>query len=236
MAAATGSAPFHPTVPRGIALPSADANGMMPVIDPESSKASFMRTTASMPLAQRLWPTTGPTEQAVRGIALALIGTLVLTLSAKVQVPFWPVPATLQSLCIVMIGATFGARLGLATVMLYLVEGAAGLPVFAGTPERGIGLAYMVGPTGGYLLGFLVAAYVVGRLVESGFARSLPTIALSVLAAHAAIHGFGLLWLGSAIGFEKAIAVGYLPFVPADLVKMALSTALMWGVGRKSAV
>lgn len=194
-----------------------------------------MQSNVSTTLAQRLWPAADTSGQILRGAALALIGTIVLTISAKVQVPFWPVPATLQSLCVVMIGATFGARLGFATLALYLLEGAMGLPVFAGTPERGIGLAYMVGPTGGYLLGFLAAAYIVGRLVESGFARSLPTIALTVLAAHAAIHGLGLLWLGSAIGFEKAVAVGYLPFVPADLVKMALSTALIWGVGRKAA-
>ncbi|KQT54180.1 hypothetical protein ASG43_00675 [Aureimonas sp. Leaf454] len=194
-----------------------------------------MQSNAATPLAQRLWPTSNSTDKAVRGVALALLGTLVLFVSAKVQVPFWPVPATLQSLCVVMIGATFGARLGAATLALYLLEGAMGLPVFAGTPERGIGLAYMVGPTGGYLLGFLAAAFVVGRLVETGFARSLPTIALSVLAAHAAIHGLGLLWLGSAIGFDKAFTVAFLPFVPADLVKMALSTAVIWGVGRKSA-
>ena len=110
---------------------------------------------------------------ALAGAALlALAGSLLLTLSAKVQVPFYPVPITMQSLVVLCLGATLGARLGAATVVLYLLEGALGLPVFAGTPERGIGLAYMAGPTGGYLIGFVAAAYLVGLLAERGWDRS----------------------------------------------------------------
>jgi biotin transport system substrate-specific component len=183
---------------------------------------------ASLPLIERFWPAADGRARIVRNVALVAFGTLLLAASAKTQVPFWPVPMTLQSMAVVLIGATYGSRLGFATLLAYLAEGAAGLPVLAGTPERGIGLAYMVGPTGGYLLGFLLAATLVGWLVERGFARSLATVALSVAAAHATVHVFGLLWLSSLVGFEKAVVGGFVPFVPADLLKMALSTAIIF--------
>ena len=98
----------------------------------------------------------------VRNILLAVAGSIALWISAKIQIPFYPVPVSMQTLVVLMIGMAFGWRLGAATVILYLAEGVAGLPVFAGTPEKGIGLAYMVGPTGGYLVGFVIAAAAVG--------------------------------------------------------------------------
>jgi biotin transport system substrate-specific component len=101
-------------------------------------------------------------------VLLAIAGSLLLWVSAKVQVPFWPVPMTMQTFVVLGLGAAFGWRLGMATVALYLLEGAMGLPVFAGTPEKGIGLAYMAGPTGGYLAGFVVAAGITGWLAEKG--------------------------------------------------------------------
>ncbi|KAB0680106.1 biotin transporter BioY [Aureimonas leprariae] len=186
-----------------------------------------MTNAASLPIIERVWPVADARTRIVRNVALVAVGTLLLTVAAKTQVPFWPVPMTLQTMAVVLLGASLGSRLGFATVLAYLAEGAAGLPVFAGTPERGIGLAYMLGPTGGYLLGFLLAATLVGWLVERGFARSLPTVALSVLLGHATIHVFGLAWLGSLVGFDKAVAGGLLPFLPADLLKAALSTAII---------
>ncbi len=107
----------------------------------------------------------------LRNAVIALAATGLLTLSAKVQVPFYPVPMTMQSLVVLVIGAAFGWRLGMATVMFYLLQGLAGLPVFAGTPEKGVGLAYMMGPTGGYLIGFVAAAFVTGFLVRLRLAR-----------------------------------------------------------------
>src|SRR5256885_9623717 len=109
-----------------------------------------------------MWP--ARTSAGLRFAALAVLGSLALTLSAKLQVPFYPVPMTMQSLVVLLIGLAFGWRLGTATVLLYLAEGLAGLPVFAGTPEKGIGLAYMMGPTGGYLVGFVLAAAFLGWL------------------------------------------------------------------------
>ena len=108
-----------------------------------------------------------------RQALLVLAGSVLLWISAKVQVPFWPVPMTLQTLAVLGLAAALGRRLGVAAVVLYLMEGALGLPVFAGTPEKGIGLAYMAGPTGGYLAGFVLAAFIVGTLAERGLTKRL---------------------------------------------------------------
>lgn len=165
-----------------------------------------------------------------RGLAarlgLAIAGSLVLWASAKVQIPFYPVPMTLQTLAVLMIGALLGPRLGAATVGLYLLEGAVGLPVFAGTPDRGIGLAYMIGPTGGYLLGYLLAAFGVGWLVERGWSASLPRLAAALFAGLCLIYGPGLAWLAIVLGPAKPIlAFGLVPFLPAEAVKLALGVA-----------
>lgn len=161
---------------------------------------------------------------ALRVGLLALLGTALLTLSAKLQVPFHPVPMTLQTLVVLVIGMAFGARLGAATVLLYLAEGAVGLPVFAGTPAKGIGLAYMVGPTGGYLVGFVVAAAVAGWIVERR--RDLVGIVLAVAAGLVANYVPGLLWLATFVGFGQALALGLMPFVLGDLVKAGLAVAM----------
>lgn len=166
------------------------------------------------------------TRRVMRDIALAVVGTGLLTLSAKVQVPMI-VPMTLQTLVVLMIGAAFGARLGAATVLLYLVEGAAGLPVFAGTPEKGLGLAYMMGPTGGFLLGFVAAAFVVGFLAERGFTRTIPATFAVFALGHAIIFAFGYAWLASLMGASAAFVAGVAPFYAATAIKTALGAALM---------
>jgi biotin transport system substrate-specific component len=165
---------------------------------------------------------------------LVLLGTGLLTLSAKVQVPFYPVPMTLQTLVVLLLGLAYGSVLGAATVLAYLAEGALGLPVFAGTPEKGLGLAYMLGPTGGYLLGFALAAGVAGWIAEHR--PSLPGLVSAVAAGTIAIYVPGLLWLATFVGIEQAIAVGLVPFVWADLAKGALAVALGtagWALLRK---
>ncbi len=171
-------------------------------------------------LADRLWPAAGP----LRLAALALLGTLLLTVSAKVQVPFYPVPVTLQTVVVFLLGIAYGPRLALATVLLYLAEGAVGLPVFAGTPEKGIGLAYMAGPTGGYLAGFAAAAVIAGLAAERS--RGPLATALGIAAATAAIYLLGAGWLAIFVGPERALALGVAPFLLGDLVKLALATAL----------
>ncbi|MCA1952913.1 MAG: biotin transporter BioY [Hyphomicrobiales bacterium] len=163
----------------------------------------------------------------IRDAALALAATLLLTLSAKIQIPFYPVPMTMQSLVVLVIGAAFGWRLGAASVLLYLAEGAAGLPVFAGTPEKGIGLPYMMGPTGGYLLGFVLGAALTGWLAERGWTKSAGGALAAIALGHVALFVPGWAWLATLIGAEKAWLAGVAPFYAATVLKTALGAALL---------
>jgi biotin transport system substrate-specific component len=200
------------------------------------SGAASLPESAST-LAAQLWPT-GPRARhaALRAATLMIAGTVLLTVSAKIQVPFWPVPMTMQTLVVLMIGAAYGWRLGGATVALYLVEGAVGLPVFAGTPERGLGLPYMMGPTGGFLIGFLAAAVATGWLAERGWDKPLWRLFAMMAVGHAVIFAFGLGWLAALVGWSKAWAGGAAPFMAATLLKTALAAALMqagWTFARR---
>ncbi len=157
-------------------------------------------------------------------VVAVVAGSLLLTLSAKVQVPFYPVPMTMQTLVVIGLGLALGPVRGAAAVALYLAQGALGLPVFAGTPEKGIGLAYVMGPTGGYLLGYLPAALLAGWLAERGWDRNVFTAMLAALLAGAVIYVPGLLWLGSVVGWDKPVlAFGLYPFIPGDIMKAVLA-------------
>lgn len=169
-------------------------------------------------------PAAGARQRWLLAGAVALIGSLLLTVSAKTQIPFFPVPMTLQTMVVLLLGMMLGARLALLTVLVYLAEGALGLPVFAGTPEKGLGLAYMTGPTGGYLVGFAVTAWLTGRLTEE---RDDPQhLALAALLGIALIYALGALWLAGFVGAERAVALGIAPFIFGDLLKAALAVAL----------
>jgi biotin transport system substrate-specific component len=157
----------------------------------------------------------------IQKAVLVLLGSALLAVSAKVQVPFWPVPMTMQTLVVLLIGAHAGTRLAGLTVLTYLLEGAVGLPVFS----TGAGLGFMAGPTGGYLVGFLVSALLVSFAVERGFTRSLPAALAVFVVGDLVILGLGVAWLSTLIGFEKALMVGVLPFLPAEALKIALATA-----------
>ncbi|MBY0533162.1 MAG: biotin transporter BioY [Xanthobacteraceae bacterium] len=163
----------------------------------------------------------------LRKVLLIFGGSLFLTLSAKISVPFHPVPMTMQTFAVIVIGASFGWRLGVATVLFYLVQGAAGLPVFAGTPEKGIGLAYMVGPTGGYLLGFVAGAAVAGWLTKREWSHSMLYLTLSMFIAHITILACGTAWLGTLIGYEAAWITGVAPFYLATAFKTLLAAACL---------
>ncbi|MDA1237719.1 MAG: biotin transporter BioY, partial [Proteobacteria bacterium] len=174
-------------------------------------------------------PTTHPTlinvlsgkeNSLILNVLLAVAGSMALWVSAKIQIPFYPVPVSMQTLVVLMIGMAFGWKLGGATVALYLAEGLAGLPVFAGTPEKGIGFAYMVGPTGGYLFGFIIAATVVGWLAERGFDRNIILTAVAMLVGSTIIYIPGVLWLGSIVGWDKPVLQwGLIPFLYGDALK-----------------
>ncbi|HRK24017.1 MAG TPA: biotin transporter BioY [Beijerinckiaceae bacterium] len=159
----------------------------------------------------------------VRKTVLVLAGTLALALSAKVQVPFYPVPMTMQTLVVLVIGATFGLRLGLATIGLYLLEGFAGLPVFA----TGAGPAYMAGPTGGYLAGFVAAVGLMGWGASKGYDRSFGGSLALMSVGHLVILALGFLWLSTLIGPDKAFAAGIAPFAWATLFKTLLAAGLV---------
>jgi biotin transport system substrate-specific component len=175
-------------------------------------------------LVDRLWPAGAAVPAPLRHVVLAVLGTLLLTLSAKLKVPFYPVPMTMQPAVLLLLGVAYGPRLGVATVLLYLAEGALGLTVFAGTPERGIGLAYMAGPTGGYLASFPLMTLVAGLAAER--ARGWLGLGLGLLLAVAVNYALGVAWLAGFVGLEKAVAVGVLPFLLGDLLKLLLVTAL----------
>lgn len=180
-------------------------------------------TSTSMPLALSVTRSASMFNQ----ILLVLGASALLTLSAKIQVPFWPVPMTMQSYAVLVLGMALGPRLGPAAVAVYLAQGALGLPVFAGTPEKGIGLAYMSGPTGGYLLGFLVAAIITGQCAARGYDRSWPQSLLTASAGMAAIFACGLIWLSTLIGVDKAIQFGAAPFALAAVLKILLAMFTM---------
>lgn len=175
-------------------------------------------------LAESVWTASTPSERALRMVVLAVAGSLLMWASAKVQVPFYPVPMTMQTAVAFLIGIAYGPRLGAATIALYLAQGAMGLPVLAGTPEKGIGLPYMLGPTGGYLLGFLAAAIITGWVAERS--SHWLGIGLGILAATAAIYLLGAGWLATMVGVDKAVTLGVLPFLLGDFVKLLLVTAL----------
>lgn len=197
--------------------------------------ARTMTETAAaphFPLAALLWPHRADGSSGlVRNAILVVLGTALLTLSAKVNLPLPYVPMTLQTLVVLMIGAAYGWRLGSATIVAYLAEGAIGLPVFAG-PVGGI--APLVGPTAGYLYGFVAAAFLTGWLAERGWDRSVLWLFVAMAFGHMLIlaAGFGWLAFGMKLGVEKAWLVGIMPFIAASLIKNALGATLVPAIRR----
>ena len=162
-------------------------------------------------------------------ISLALIGSLLLTISAKVQIPFYPVPMTMQTLVVLMIGMSYGAPLAALTIFLYLFQGAVGIPVFA----TGGGLAYMMGPTGGYLVGFFLSATLLGILASNGWGKTWQTTAVAMILGVGVIFAMGISWLAMFIGFKGAFINGFFPFIYADFLKIIIASFAMpaaWSV------
>jgi len=156
----------------------------------------------------------------VKTFLIVILGSLALTISAKIKIPFYPVPMTMQTFVVMFLGLAFGYKIGLATVSLYLLEGIAGLPVFSNSPEKGIGLVYFTGPTMGYLIGFLSATVIAGMISSKD--NLLKTI-LKLLISVSTIYILGVLWLGTLIGWDKPILeFGVYPFLLAELFKLAL--------------
>ena len=156
----------------------------------------------------------------IKCIFFALMGSIILAISSKIKIPFYPVPVTMQTLVVLIIGIGFGWKLGIATIALYLFEGIIGLPVFSGTPEKGVGLIYFTGPTMGYLIGFLITVYISGKfLYDNNFVKNF----FKLLFATSFIYILGLGWLGNLIGWDKPIfQLGAYPFLLAELFKMLI--------------
>jgi len=154
-------------------------------------------------------------------VILIAVAVAALAISAQIKIPFYPVPVTMQTLVVLLVGMSYGLRLGAASLASYLVLGAMGAPVFA----SGAGLAYMVGPTGGYLAGFFVSAVIMGMLAERGWSQRAFLVAGAMIIGHATIYLMGAGWLSTFIGLEKAITAGVLPFLYGDLLKLVIAAA-----------
>ena len=180
--------------------------------------------------AELVWPARAGATAFTRGVLLSLLGACLLTISAKVQVP-GPVPMTLQTLAVMAIGAALGMRLAVASVALYVLEGVCGLPVFANTPPMAPTLAYLLGPTGGFLLGFAAAAGIVGYAADRGAMKRPLAFAAVLAAANVALMLIGCVWIallaqtagGTGLGFAKAFEIGVKPFFLANTLKLALA-------------
>ena len=163
-------------------------------------------------------------QKILKFVLITILGSILLTISAKIKIPFYPVPMTMQTFVVVLMGIAFGWRIGVATISLYLFEGVIGLPVFAGTPEKGVGLIYFTGPTMGYLIGFLFATFVAGYL---NFKTNIFFIFIKLILSVSIIYILGILWLGSLIGWDKPLLqLGVTPFLLAELFKISLLTIL----------
>ena len=164
----------------------------------------------------------------IKHVFLALLGSIILAVSSKIKIPFYPIPMTMQTLAVLVIGVLFGWKLGIATIILYLFEGIIGLPVFAGTPEKGIGLIYFTGPTMGYLIGFIPAVFFSGLLrvdfKYNLFVRFILNFALYSFSV-SFIYIFGLIWLNNFVQADQLLAFGALPFLPAEILKISILSA-----------
>ncbi len=163
-------------------------------------------------------------QKVLRYFLLILAGSILLTISAKIKIPFYPVPMTMQTFVVIFLGMAFGYKIALATVSLYIFEGIIGFPVFSNSPEKGVGLSYFMGPTMGYLIGFLVATFISGFL---NLNTNIFKIFLKLMISVSTIYVLGILWLGTLIGWDKPIfQLGAAPFLLAELFKMIILTLL----------
>ena len=162
--------------------------------------------------------------QIIKSLLVIFIGSIILAISAKVKIPFYPVPMTMQTFVVLFLGISFGYKIALATVTLYLLEGIIGIPVFSNSPERGVGLVYFTGPTMGYLIGFLSACFLASYIKNED---NYFTIFMKLIFSVSTIYILGVLWLGTLIGWEKPILeLGVIPFLLAEIFKIVLLTIL----------
>lgn len=178
-------------------------------------------------LSDVIAPQTG-TAQIAKQAVLVVAGILFLAIAAKIKVPMWPVPITMGTFAVLTMGAAYGARLGLVTILGYMIVGAIGFDVFAGSSAEKFGLTYMMGGTGGYLVGYVLAVLALGALAQRGWDRSVPKMAGAMLIGNALIYVPGLIWLGMLYGWDKPILQwGLTPFLIGDAIKLALAALIL---------
>ena len=163
-------------------------------------------------------------QKILKNFFIIILGSLILTISAKIKIPFYPVPMTMQTFVVLFLGITFGYKIGLSIITVYLLEGILGLPVFSNSPEKGVGLVYFTGPTMGYLIGFLTACYLASKIkIDDNFF----VVLFKLIIATSTIYILGLIWLGTLIGWDKPIfALGAKPFLLAEIFKIMLLALL----------
>ena len=163
-------------------------------------------------------------SKVLKYILVIFFGSILLAISSKIKIPFYPVPMTMQTFVVLFLGMSFGYKVGLATVSLYLFEGIIGLPVFSNSPEKGVGLVYFTGPTMGYLIGFLFATFLAGYF---NFKKNILVNFVKLLVSVSVIYIFGIFWLGNLIGWDKPIIqLGVTPFLLAELFKISILALL----------
>ena len=163
-------------------------------------------------------------------ILVIFLGSILLTISSKIKIPFYPIPMTMQTFVVLFLGMSFGYKVGLATVGLYLVEGIFGLPVFSNSPEKGVGIVYFTGPTMGYLIGFLFATFLAGYF---NFNKNILNNFVKLLFSVSTIYILGVFWLGNLIGWDKPIIqLGVTPFLLAELFKIAILALLAKNISK----
>jgi biotin transport system substrate-specific component len=218
----SNSSPIHPLLFPAKAVAAYHASTYTETGLAIQTLEGFMATASTVqPLINGILPQNKATRLAIQ-VGLAVAGTLFLTLTAKTKVVLGPVDMNLGTLGIFLIASAFGLRLGLATVMLYMAQGAAGLPVFQSSPEKGVGLLYMMGTTGGYLAGYVLMTAIVGWASDRGWGRSIVKFGAALLLAELVLMALGFSWLAMLIGVEGAWTFGVVPFVAADLIKLAI--------------
>ena len=203
-----------------------------------SNKDNPMNMTPNQALLRDVIVPCEGTALRVKQFILVAFGIIFLSIAAKIQVPMWPVPITMGTFAVLSIGTAYGTRLGFATILGYMIIGALGFDVFASSSAENFGLTYMMGGTGGYLLGYVLAVLALGRFARLGWDRSMPKIALAMLVGNILIYVPGLIWLGMLYGWDKPILQwGLTPFLMGDAVKLILATLILptiWRVLNKS--
>ncbi|MEP3846601.1 MAG: biotin transporter BioY [Paracoccaceae bacterium] len=187
-----------------------------------------MEATLNKKVLSEVWGVSEGIGLRVKQAALVVLGIAILAIAAKIKVPMWPVPITMGTFAVLSIGAAYGARLGLVTILGYMIVGAIGFDVFAGSSAEKFGLTYMMGGTGGYLIGYVLATFALGMLARRGWDRSFVWMALAMLIGNVLIYVPGLIWLGQLYGWDQPILQwGLTPFLIGDALKLGLAAVIL---------